>query len=143
TVTAGSNSPVCQGATLNLTASAGGVAYNWSGPNGFLSSVQNPSISNIPLAGAGTYTVQLTDANGCSQTATRAITVTALPAATATTSTGDLCLSETISLLATGGGTYSWAGPSSFSSNSASVTRTNATLAMSGVYTVTVTGATG
>src|SRR5450759_1170696 len=40
--TAGSNSPVCVGNTINLT-SSGGTGYSWSGPNGFTSSAQNPS----------------------------------------------------------------------------------------------------
>src|SRR5678816_1982551 len=40
----GSNSPICAGAQLNLTAS-GGSTYSWTGPNSFSSSNQNPSIS--------------------------------------------------------------------------------------------------
>lgn len=61
---AGSNSPVCGGAALNLTAStvAGGT-YAWTGPNGFTSSLQNPSLT-YSTANAGTYIVQVTTA-GC------------------------------------------------------------------------------
>ena len=62
--TAGSNSPVCENQTLNLTAS-GGDSYSWAGPNGYTSASQNPSIPNSTIAAAGTYTVTVTDANGC------------------------------------------------------------------------------
>lgn len=57
---AGSNSPVCAGGTLNLTASTvAGASYSWTGPNGFTSSLQNPSLT-YSAAYAGTYTVQVT-----------------------------------------------------------------------------------
>ena len=51
-----SNSPVCSGQTLNLTASTiTGATYIWTGPNGFYSTAQNPSISNANTANSGTY----------------------------------------------------------------------------------------
>lgn len=57
---AGSNSPVCSGASLNLTATTvAGATYSWSGPNGFTSSLQNPSLT-YSAVNAGTYTVQVT-----------------------------------------------------------------------------------
>lgn len=59
------NSP-CVGSALNLTSNfagiASGVTYNWTGPSGFTSSQQNPSISNATTANAGIYTV--TASNG-------------------------------------------------------------------------------
>jgi hypothetical protein len=69
--TIGSNSPVCNGSTLNLTASTiSGATYAWTGPS-FTSSNQNPSISNISLAAAGSYCVQATvTATGCVTTST-------------------------------------------------------------------------
>ncbi|PZF72775.1 beta strand repeat-containing protein [Taibaiella soli] len=59
---AGSNAPICTGATLSLNASStlSGVVYHWSGPNGFTSTTQNPSISNATVAASGTYTVYTT-----------------------------------------------------------------------------------
>ena len=57
---AGSNAPVCAGSMLNLTATTvAGASYSWTGPNGFSSSLQNPSIS-YTAAYAGTYTLQAT-----------------------------------------------------------------------------------
>lgn len=69
-VTASSNSPVSVGATINLfsTTVPGAVSYIWSGPNGFSSGLQNPIILSASLLNAGTYTVTITDANGCSAT---------------------------------------------------------------------------
>jgi hypothetical protein len=62
----GSNSPVCLGQTLLLTASAQtGATFSWTGPNSFSSLIQNPSISNVSLAAAGNYFVNALY-NGCS-----------------------------------------------------------------------------
>lgn len=64
--TAGSNSPVCENTPINLTASfiSGTVVYNWTGPNGFTSTQQNPTITSASPASAGIYRVQA-DVNGC------------------------------------------------------------------------------
>ncbi|MCP9769292.1 hypothetical protein EGI22_15370, partial [Lacihabitans sp. LS3-19] len=64
TVVIGSNSPICEGATLNLTAS-GGTSYAWTGPNSFVSTDQNPSITSATVAMSGNYLVTVTDANLC------------------------------------------------------------------------------
>jgi gliding motility-associated-like protein len=63
----GTNSPVCENQSLNLTCNDG-VSWAWTGPNGFTSSSQNPTINNVTQASAGTYTVVVTDINGCSDT---------------------------------------------------------------------------
>ncbi|GAB2615958.1 hypothetical protein GCM10027035_10560 [Emticicia sediminis] len=56
-VIASSNSPVAESSSINFTASStAGTAYNWIGPNGFSSTVQNPSITSVTLAASGTYT---------------------------------------------------------------------------------------
>ena len=60
----GSNSPVCENSSLNLTCSEG-VSWEWSGPNGFSSTDQNPTIPNVSVLANGTYTVTVTDANNC------------------------------------------------------------------------------
>lgn len=61
-----SNSPVCSGSALNLSAgSINGAAYSWSGPNGFTSNLQNPSITNVLAAASGNYYLIVSVA-GCS-----------------------------------------------------------------------------
>src|SRR5690606_8453220 len=53
-----SNSPICEGQSINLGATAiAGVTYNWTGPVGYSSTAQNPVISNALIANAGLYTV--------------------------------------------------------------------------------------
>ena len=63
--TAGNNGQLCAGATLQLTASTiAGATYSWTGPNGFTSGLQNPTITNVTTAAAGTYSVTATTV-GC------------------------------------------------------------------------------
>ncbi|QQR98429.1 MAG: hypothetical protein IPK18_02540 [Sphingobacteriales bacterium] len=63
-----SNSPVCEGASINLTTTAtGNVTYNWTGPNGYTSNVQNPQIASaVKATHQGIYTLTITDnVTGC------------------------------------------------------------------------------
>ncbi|MEZ4952156.1 MAG: T9SS type A sorting domain-containing protein [Saprospiraceae bacterium] len=46
--------------TLSGTSSTGGATYSWTGPNGFTSNEQNPTVEEI-----GTYTLAVTGPNGC------------------------------------------------------------------------------
>ncbi|MCQ9638988.1 T9SS type B sorting domain-containing protein [Chryseobacterium sp. WG14] len=59
-----SNSPVCINSTLQLNAT-GGTTYSWTGPNGFSSTLQNPSISNATAANSGTYICQISGSGAC------------------------------------------------------------------------------
>ncbi|WDF45777.1 T9SS type B sorting domain-containing protein [Chryseobacterium sp. KACC 21268] len=59
-----SNSPVCVGKPIELSAN-GGANYDWTGPNGFTSKEQNPKIPDASLASAGTYTCSITGTLGC------------------------------------------------------------------------------
>jgi hypothetical protein len=74
-VVAGNGGPICAGSTLNLTATtvAGGT-YAWTGPNGFVSALEDPSIANATTAASGVYSVTVT-VNGCTSPAS---TTTAL-----------------------------------------------------------------
>ena len=79
-VTIGSNSPVCIGSTLNLTAT-GGTTYSWTGPNSYSSSVQNPTRPGVTASMAGIYNVLVTDANTCQNTAQTNVVVNPRPTA--------------------------------------------------------------
>ena len=58
--TASSNSPICQGGTINFTAtSSPSATYLWTGPNGFTSTISNPTITNVQAINAGTYTANI------------------------------------------------------------------------------------
>jgi gliding motility-associated-like protein len=67
--TATSNSPICVGGTLELKAS-GGTDYAWTGPNGFTSTLQNPTISNATAQNSGQYSCSITGTGGCDDTKT-------------------------------------------------------------------------
>jgi hypothetical protein len=139
--TSSNSSPVCEGNSVNLTATGGGT-YAWSGPNGFSSTLQNPVISNVTAINSGNYTVTVTDANGCTNTASTSVTVNALPSATSSNSS-PVCEGNSVNLTATGGGTYAWSGPNGFSSTLQNPVISNVTATNSGNYTVTVTDANG
>ncbi|WP_143524998.1 gliding motility-associated C-terminal domain-containing protein [Labilibacter marinus] len=79
-VTAGNDSPACDVEAVNLTGGPGSLTYSWTGPNSFTSVAQNPTINPIGLAGAGTYTMVGTDANGCSASATTDVIVNTVTA---------------------------------------------------------------
>ncbi len=79
---AGNNGPVCAGQTLVLTASGTpGSLYHWTGPSGFSSNVQNPSIPGVTAARAGTYTVTATLSGCTSPPATTVVVVEPKPSA--------------------------------------------------------------
>jgi len=67
TPVAGSNSPVCSDSTLFLSATdaTADVGYSWTGPDSFASGIQYPSISGVPMAGNGVYSVTATTTVGC------------------------------------------------------------------------------
>jgi hypothetical protein len=74
-----SNSPVSLGTTLQLNASgSSGVVYSWSGPSGFTSTNQNPTIPCASSAQQGSYT-SIASFGGCnSAQANLSVTVTGL-----------------------------------------------------------------
>lgn len=80
-VIVGSNSPVCSGATNLLLTETGGQAasWSWSGPNGFNSTLPNPSISNPTAAAAGLYSVTVTDPAGNMASASLTVAINPLP----------------------------------------------------------------
>jgi hypothetical protein len=120
------------------------TAYSWIGPNGFGSSLQSPTITNATLAMAGAYTLTVIDANGCTDNTNTNVVVNAKPVATAF-SNSPVCEEDIISL--TGGPdgmtSYSWTGPGNFTSSLQNPIIGNATLAMAGTYTLTVTDTNG
>jgi uncharacterized protein (TIGR02145 family) len=76
-----SPNPVCEGSDLTLTGSAtDATSWSWTGPNGFSSTLQSPTLTGIITAGAGVYT--LTASNACGSAApvsTASVTVNAAP----------------------------------------------------------------
>ncbi|RCW30222.1 PKD domain-containing protein, partial [Marinilabilia salmonicolor] len=148
-----SNSPVCEGGTLNLSVTAiggsGPYTYSWSGPDGFTSTDQNPTISNVTLLNNGDYDVVVTDANGCgSVTSSVSVVINENPVIDNISNNGPICAGSTLDLSVTVSGgtapyTYSWSGPDGFSSTAQNPSIANATTANAGDYDVVVTDANG
>ncbi|MFN3916592.1 MAG: gliding motility-associated C-terminal domain-containing protein [Flavobacteriales bacterium] len=142
------NSPVCVGQTINLsTPAVAGATYDWTGPNGFTSTLQNPSITNAVAANAGTYSLTVT-VNGCTSTAgTATVTVNPIPAAPTAGSNSPICAGQTLNLTASNiaGASYNWTGPNGFTATTQNPSIPSATTAAAGTYSVTATvnGCTG
>ncbi|MCE7958893.1 MAG: hypothetical protein DYH06_13310, partial [Acidobacteria bacterium ACB2] len=97
TPTPSNNGPVCAGQTLTLsTPAVAGATYAWTGPNGFTSSSQNPSIAGATTAASGTYEVLVT-VSGCTSAA-GSTTATVDPDAVAPTVTAPAALTVDQSL---------------------------------------------
>ena len=144
--TAGNTGPYCTGGTIALSASTvAGATYAWSGPNGFTSASQSPSIPNATAAMAGPYSVTAS-VNGCTSPAgTTSVAVNPIPATPTAGNTGPYYLGDTIRLSAStvAGATYAWTGPNGFASSLQNPTIPSAALAMTGTYSVVASFGTG
>jgi SdrD B-like domain len=140
-VTATANVPGCTGDNITLTSSPSGAkSYEWSGSPSFASSVQNPTIVK-PSADNYTFTVKITNVDGCTALATASTAIYTAPAATAS-SNSPVCFGNTINLGVTTSGTkFSWTGPNGFTNSTQTPSILNASLLKDGTYTVVVTNA--
>ena len=140
--TLSSNTPVCNGKTLTLSASTiTGATYSWTGPNGFSSTLQNPSLDTISKAAEGIYAVTATTPNcGVSAPATINISVLALPSLPVASNAGPVCEgnSSGLSVNTIAGVNYAWSGPNGFSSSAQNPTLSNVSKSMAGEYTISV-----
>lgn len=138
------NYSVCEGSPLNLVASGtSGSSFVWSGPNGYVSSQQNPLVSSTATPALnGSYLVTAA-INGCANTqAITNVMVYPTPAAPIASNNGPVDMDSTLTLFASSivGATYAWTGPNGFTSNLQNPTVSDtATLAMNGTYDVIVT----
>lgn len=140
-VNVASNSPICTWETITLFENGGdATAWNWTGPNGFNSTEQNPVLTNANSLNAGTYTVVVSNGTSCTNTASVEVVVNPLPIIIAGANS-PVCEGETINLTETGNKatTWNWTGPNSFTSTDQNPTITVASLAAAGKYYVTGT----
>ncbi|MBI3500518.1 MAG: gliding motility-associated C-terminal domain-containing protein [Bacteroidetes bacterium] len=120
---------ICSGTSATLTASGGGN-YLWS-PGGQTTS----SIIVSPVANTN-YSVTVSNGN-CTDAAIIAVAVNTSPTASVTATSNSICLGQSATLTASGGGTYVW-NPGGQTSNVITVSPT-----INSSYTVTVTSANG
>ncbi|MVM38108.1 hypothetical protein GO730_11810 [Spirosoma sp. HMF3257] len=157
-----SGSQYCPGTSINLYpvffANSSGfpsnrstLIYQWSGPNGFSSSVQQPTIPTASTLSSGAYSLTITVTGECSgdYTATAVIKV-GKPSSNVLVNTlsgiaqnDTYCPGATVFLQATNFPStapvisYRWSGPSGFTSSAQSLTLTNISPSMTGVYSLT------
>ncbi len=133
----------CAGATVELTAT-GAVDYTWSPADG-LTITDAEHGSTATLTGTGNYTVTGVDANGCSNTATAAITESALPVVNSITAPTDLCPGKTSYELqaditsSAAIDTYTWGGNATGSTATGTVTATLPNCGQTYSYSLKVT----
>jgi len=119
--------------TLMGNSTTPGVTYSWTGPNNYVSTQQNPSVSIV-----GNYTLKVTNPQtGCTATASAAVSQNITPPSVSSTS-GTITCANPLAQITTNssptGLSYSWSGPNNFSS-----TLKNPLVGASGYYNVTAT----
>jgi sugar lactone lactonase YvrE len=128
TITAGGPTTFCAGGSVTLTASAGS-SYLWS---------TGATTQSITVGASGSYTVRVTNANGCqsASSAPTTVAVNPLPATPAITAGGatTFCQGGSVTLTSSAGSSYLW---------STGATTQSITVGASGSYTVRVTNASG
>jgi hypothetical protein len=138
--TATNTGPYCIGSTIQLNGTGPtGATYAWTGPNGFASAVQNPTLA-ATAAAAGTYTLTTT-VGTCTATATTSVAVN--PVATANANVDQsICAGGSVTLAGSVGGsatTGTWSAASGTFSNPASLTSTYTPTITAGTITLTLT----
>ncbi len=121
---------ICSGVTTSITGT-GGSTYTWQ-PGGL-----SGTTINVSPATTTTYTVTGTNANGCTNTATRLITVLNSPTVGTNVTNASICLGQSTTITGTGASTYSWQ-PGALNGTSINVSPASTT-----TYTVTGTAANG
>jgi uncharacterized repeat protein (TIGR01451 family) len=143
TAYAGADKSFCPGSSVQIGGSptgsggTGTLTYSWTPTTG----LNNPASANPFASAGGTYTVRVTDANGC-WTEDSVVVTERVPMA----SSGSP-VSQGASIYLAGGpdgmSSYSWTGPDGWTSTLQNPVRNGATMAMAGAYTLTVTSSSG
>ena len=136
-----SNSPVCEGMKLTLSATAiPGFTYKWYGPLGFTSTQQNPVVSNSATAGmSGIYYLYVTQGGQTRPSGHTTVTVNPVPPPPVAGSNSPVCTGRQLYLTATAlpGASLFWKGPNGyFAAKQNPVVSDSAQVSMSGTYTV-------
>lgn len=107
--------PVCEGEDLSLQTTANALNYQWSGPNGYSSTLQSPDINSIDPSDAGQYSLVVSYATGCpSQPAVLNVTVLPIAISPIAIVPNFLCANDTLYLSTDSTsrcGQLNWIGP--------------------------------
>jgi hypothetical protein len=142
TITSGGSTTICQGSSVVLNANTGtGLTYQWKN-NG--TNISGATSSSHSANAAGSYTVVVTNSNGCSATsAAKTVSINTLPLATVnSTGATTFCQGNSVVLNAnTGSGlTYQW---KNNGTNITGATSSSYTANAAGSYSVVVTNSSG
>ncbi|MBX2978397.1 MAG: hypothetical protein KF905_03805 [Flavobacteriales bacterium] len=100
-----SSGPVCAGGELQLQANTNfATSFSWTGPNGFTSTDENPTLAGFSTANVGTYTLNANaGVTGCNASTSTVVVGLVLPppSVTAAASETQLCVSSPVDLTAT------------------------------------------
>ncbi len=136
-VSAGSGVAICNGLSTLLTGT-GAATYTWS-PATNLSATTGATVTANPTSTI-TYTVAGTDVNGCVNTASKTVTVNALPTVSAGSDVA-ICDGSSTDLTGTGAVSYTWSPATNLSATTGATVTANPTSTIT--YTVTGTGVNG
>jgi gliding motility-associated-like protein len=136
------NGPICEGQKLELyTDTLPFATYSWTGPNGFNSNIQSPTITNANILQSGTYEVIATRFKCISLPTTTNVIIKALPDSPLVQNLIDVCEGDILSLSASSlpGATFNWSGPNGFTSTLDNPSFTVSDLTEGGIYSVKAT----
>lgn len=139
--------PACDRRLTNLYGSATGtgISYSWTGPNGFTSSIQNPSFMMPTGLGTGNYILTVSKAGCTSENDTVFIQTHSVPPNSTLHLSGNapVCIGDSLSIIETNplpaGWNHYWFGKKSLLEIRGIITINNATLADTGMYYHTMT----
>ncbi len=109
TINTSGSSAVCAGSNANLIAS-GASTYTW-----MPGSLTGATVTTSPTV-LTNYTVTGTDANGCTNTSVRTVSVNALPSVSVSATAANICAGQSTTLTASGAVSYTWT-PGSITGN--------------------------
>ena len=91
--------PFCVGDAIHLTANGqAGATYHWTGPNGYSSNQQNPTINNCNTTHTGSYTCTITVGNQSNNASTE---ITVYPKPTANFTSTSVCVGNSTQFTST------------------------------------------
>jgi gliding motility-associated-like protein len=133
---AGADETICNGANVTLNAN-GGSTYNWSPATGLSSTIiNNPTVT---LNSTQTYTLTVTDGNGCVDTDDIIVNVVNLPIANPGVN-ASVCPGASTTLNGSGGTSYTWSTATGLSDST--LANPVCTPAATTTYTLTVSNGT-
>jgi gliding motility-associated-like protein len=137
---ASANGPICEGNAIKLSAgNLSGASYSWTGPNGFVSALQNPNIGSGTVLNSGFYYVTASIAGCPGLTDSVRVIVNQPPGSLQVSSNSPICSQDTIVLSANSlikSTNFAWSGPQGFASTAPEPIITNTSTQNSGTYTV-------